>query len=308
MAEWVRRSDTVTVVGTSQSASLRNDEMRSTLEGSALEFSATASAHVRLQLLRCQTGATVQWRTAPREISVIWVRNKGGEACLSLLDGTSKRIASGRAHFWLYLDWIDTGGNISGQGAFDCAWLFLDRAVIALSQLPALAQPLSGFAHEPLRRVFDELVEQLKASDNLAPVLTEGLAVWVLRHAARMSRQPPRDGGKHNGGLAPWQLRRATEIFGANLAEKHLLEQIARVCKLSPSHFRRAFKQSTGLPPHQWILNARVKLACDLLLRSSTTLAEIALACGFSDQGHFTRTFSRLEGTSPGAWRRHHQA
>jgi AraC-like DNA-binding protein len=189
---------------------------------------------------------------------------------------------------------------------FDCAGLFVDPAVIPPRQLPSLAQPLSGFAHEPLRRAFDELVEQLKALDNVAPLLTEGLAMWVLGHAAGMPRQPACDGG--SAGLAPWQLRRVTDVFGANLAVNHPVEQMARLCKLSPSHFCRAFKQSTGLPPHQWVLNARVKMACDLLLHSSATLAEIASACGFSDQGHFTRTFSRLQGTSPGVWRRHHQA
>ena len=126
-----------------------------------------------------------------------------------------------------------------------------------------------------------------------------------LDHAAHMSRRPACDAG--NGGLAPWQLRRATEMFGSNLAVKHPVKQIARLCKLSPSHFGRAFKQSTGLPPHQWVLTARVQMACDLLLHSSTTLAEIAIACGFSDQSHFTRIFSRLQGTSPAAWRRYHQ-
>jgi transcriptional regulator GlxA family with amidase domain len=160
----------------------------------------------------------------------------------------------------------------------------------------------------PDQCAFDELGEQLKAASDAAPQLTEGLRLWMLGYTAcNKAHRPAQDGTKRSGGLAPWQLRRATDIYEANLMEKHLVEQVAAACKVSPSHFGRAFKQSTGLSPHQWVLSARVRSACDLLLNSPKPLAEIAITCGFADQGHFTRTFRRLQGTSPGAWRRHHR-
>jgi AraC family transcriptional regulator len=68
--------------------------------------------------------------------------------------------------------------------------------------------------------------------------------------------------------------------------------------------FSRAFKQSTGIPPHQWLLDRRVETAKDLLRRSCLSLTDIALTCGFSDQSHFTRVFVRACGVSPGVWRR----
>ena len=109
------------------------------------------------------------------------------------------------------------------------------------------------------------------------------------------------------GGLAPWQERRAKEIIEANLDGEVPLTQLARECGLSISHFSRAFKDTMGTPPHQWLLRRRVENAMRLLRSQQLSLPQVALACGFSDQSHFTRVFTRLSGTSPGAWRRLHQ-
>jgi AraC family transcriptional regulator len=112
---------------------------------------------------------------------------------------------------------------------------------------------------------------------------------------------PPR------GGLAPWQERRAKEIIEANLDGEIPLTQLARECGLSTGHFSRAFKDTMGIPPHQWLLRRRIENAMRLLRDQQLSLPEVALACGFSDQSHFTRVFAKLSGTSPGAWRRLHQ-
>jgi AraC family transcriptional regulator len=106
------------------------------------------------------------------------------------------------------------------------------------------------------------------------------------------------------GGLAPWQERRAKELLSANLDGVVTLKEVATECRLSVSHFSRAFRQTVGVAPHRWLLSFRVDLAKDLLLNPGTSLSEVALACGFADQSHFTRVFARATGISPGAWRR----
>jgi AraC family transcriptional regulator len=106
------------------------------------------------------------------------------------------------------------------------------------------------------------------------------------------------------GGLAPWQERRAKELMSTHLGRQIPLALVAGECRLSVSHFARSFKQCTGKPPHRWLLENRVERAKELLLDDTVSLAEVALDCGFSDQSHFTRVFSRTVGTSPGTWRR----
>jgi len=110
------------------------------------------------------------------------------------------------------------------------------------------------------------------------------------------------------GGLAPWQLRRAKEMFLADMSERLPLRRVAAACRLSVSHFGSAFKASTGVPPHQWRIKARIERALALLMEATIPLADVAGACGFADQSHFSRVFVRTMGTTPGAWRRKYRA
>lgn len=114
--------------------------------------------------------------------------------------------------------------------------------------------------------------------------------------------RPPRYGKR--GGLAPWQIRCATEYIIARLAEDISLDEPARACGLSLSYFSRAFKVSVGTPPHRWLLLQRVLRAKSLLRDPERSLADIATACGFADQSHFTRVFTSVVGASPGTWRK----
>lgn len=106
------------------------------------------------------------------------------------------------------------------------------------------------------------------------------------------------------GGLAPWQVRCATELMIERLGEDVTLAEPALACGLSPGYFARAFTKSVGTPPHRWLLLQRVLRAKSLLRERDLPLAQVASACGFADQSHFTRVFSSIAGASPGAWRR----
>jgi AraC family transcriptional regulator len=104
--------------------------------------------------------------------------------------------------------------------------------------------------------------------------------------------------------LAPWQMRRALEYIEAHLDGDPSISQIATECELSSGHFARAFRRSLGVPPHRWLIQRRIELAKRLLAHGKLSLSEIALACGFVDQSHLSRVFSRRVGQTPGRWRR----
>jgi AraC family transcriptional regulator len=106
------------------------------------------------------------------------------------------------------------------------------------------------------------------------------------------------------GGLAPWQERRAQEVLSANLDGSVPLKDVARECRLSVSHFSRAFRRTMGVAPHNWLLTRRIEVAKEKLRNTRLSLAEVALVCGFADQSHLTRVFTGMVGVSPGAWRR----
>ena len=109
--------------------------------------------------------------------------------------------------------------------------------------------------------------------------------------------------GRPCGGLAPGALKRVQTHVEQSLAEKIELADLAAIAKLSECHFSRAFKQSTGMPPHRYLMVRRVQAAAALIRETNRSLTEISLEVGFSDQSHFTRTFARAIGETPSAFR-----
>jgi AraC family transcriptional regulator len=136
-------------------------------------------------------------------------------------------------------------------------------------------------------------------NDQFVDRITTALNIHLARVYGGMYFPPP----LVSGGLAPWQLRLARDRINASLEEELSLKQIARECRLSASHFVRAFTRSTGISPHRWLMQRRVDVAKDLMLSTDTSLVEISLKCGFSDQSHFTRVFAEATGETPGRWR-----
>jgi AraC family transcriptional regulator len=106
------------------------------------------------------------------------------------------------------------------------------------------------------------------------------------------------------GGMTRLQANRAKEFLAAHCADDVSLHDAARACGLSRGHFTKAFRVSTGLTPHQWLQRHRIDKAKRELLNPARSIADIATSCGFADQSHLTRVFSRLVGDSPAAWRR----
>jgi AraC family transcriptional regulator len=108
--------------------------------------------------------------------------------------------------------------------------------------------------------------------------------------------------------LTPLQEHRVTSRLLDDLTGDTSLSELASLCGLSRSYFVRAFKQVTGMPPHRWLLMQRVKRAKVLLRGTNMPIAGIAVACGFADQSHLTRVFSKAFSISPAAWRRQWRA
>jgi AraC family transcriptional regulator len=126
------------------------------------------------------------------------------------------------------------------------------------------------------------------------------LTLWreLLREA-----QAPRP-GPARGGLAPWQARRCTEYLQDHIDENVGLEQLAAIIGLSPFHFARAFRQSTGMPPHRYQLTLRMTQARRMLATTDASVTEIAFAVGYQSSQALARLFRSEMGVSPSDYRR----
>ncbi|NEV01045.1 helix-turn-helix domain-containing protein [Bradyrhizobium uaiense] len=105
------------------------------------------------------------------------------------------------------------------------------------------------------------------------------------------------------GGLPPRVLRRVREHIDANIEQRISVEALARLADLSVWYFVRAFKQSVGVTPHDYLIRRRVERTMKLLSDTDLSLSEIALAAGFADQSHCARRFRQHVGMSPRDYR-----
>lgn len=158
--------------------------------------------------------------------------------------------------------------------------------------------------------VIGQLLRTMSILDHLAPTsrsqLVEQMINCFLAHfALRYCQMAP--AVSTGSGLAPWQERRARDIIEAQFDTSLSVSDLARECRLSESRFAQAFKKSFGMPPHAYMIGVRISRAKDMIRSGGTGLAEVALRCGFSDQSHLARVFSRSVGMSPSQWRRQNE-
>lgn len=163
-------------------------------------------------------------------------------------------------------------------------------------------EPGVGISDETMKHLGLSLMPAFRAPDQANRLFMDYVTLAFAIHTAKQYGGSRTLWKPLKGGLAPWQERLSKELITNNLAGAISLSEIAKTCGLSVGHFSRAFRKSTGLAPHAWLLQARVDTAKVMLRDREASLSAIALSCGFVDRSHFTRVFTRIVGLSPRAW------
>ncbi len=145
---------------------------------------------------------------------------------------------------------------------------------------------------------FSELRAEGLGSKLYVESLANLLAIHLLRYHSSVQPLPrPRS---HR--LPETTLRQVIAYIEDHLAEDLSLSALAAVASLSPYHFARLFKESTGLPPHHYVLHRRVERAKLLLATTTWPLLMIAHSVGFAHESHLALHFKRLTGLSPNTY------
>lgn len=171
----------------------------------------------------------------------------------------------------------------------------IDPDRMELTMRVAIDEPL-------LKQIALSLKDEAEAGAPGGRCYGETLAHALAVHLVSRFGSKPVQTREVGRGLARYQLNRAIEFVHAHLADDISLDSLAGAAGLSPFHFARLFKRSTGVSPHQYVLRCRVERARGLLMRSQSSIAEVATEVGFCDQSHLAAHFKRVYGVSPKAF------
>jgi AraC family transcriptional regulator len=196
------------------------------------------------------------------------------------------------------------------RSTFDVLHLHVPNAIIAdytrsergqTRTIPLIADRL---AVDP---VVERLARYLIRADELGGVLgqsyADGISLAIIAHLFGENSNPAPSNPHRMSSRSKWRLKRATEYMSAKLAHPVSLADIATAAELSRMHFAAQFRASTGLHPHDYLLQQRIEPAQVLLFGSHLPLVEVAVEVGFKTQAHFTSVFSRVVVETSNAWR-----
>lgn len=238
-------------------------------------------------------------------------RHSHGTFGFGVVDDGAHRSSSGRGTVDAYAGDIVTtnpgelhdGRPLGGPSRTWCTVYLQPQVLAGMLSGPAggeLAITRPVLADPQLRQAVRGLLARLRrwqqgGADELAceEALVHACGLLLARHATHGS-------GERAADVA---LARVRQRLSEQLAEAPTLAELAELAGASRFQLLRRFAAAHGCTPHAWLVQQRAERA-RLLIGQGVPLAEAAGACGFADQSHMTRTFTRQFGFTPGAWRR----
>src|SRR5215470_4468961 len=193
--------------------------------------------------------------------------------------------------------WEDSGPTTFLSIALEHSLMRETAEVMGLNPDALAFEPELQIKDPRLEHIGWALKAELETRDSGGRLYAEGLgtalAAQLLRRFGRLSY------GVSERGLTRRQRRAVTDYIEHHIAADLSLRELADVAGVSASHFRSLFKETMGMPPHQYVIQRRVRHATRMLARGAARLSDVALRTGFADQSHMARCMRRLTGMTP---------
>lgn len=167
------------------------------------------------------------------------------------------------------------------------------------TSLAALKRPVEAEEPRSVALLGSLLVDEL-ANPGRPSIHAENLVASIVTGLLDLSAEADKPAGR----LTQAQMNKLTALVTSRADCRVSIADMAAAVGLSESWFASVFKQTTGMPPHQWQMARRIELSQHLLEAGELSIAQIAAQMGFSDQAHFTKAFRQAVGHTPAAWRR----
>lgn len=264
-----------------------------------------------------ESGAVTRTRTGPNEISF---QAPAHMALVMLTPQPSREIALNSDQKKIGLAPVGTIEVVPASAELFARWrVAKENLLVAIDddQLMRLAghefqnedvkfrPPQPGLIDQKALFLANLLREELLRGDAVNALCIDSLITLFGTHLLRTySSFLDRPNHPISGGLSTATWRRVTDYVHANLSQNLTVSRLAEVAGLSPSHFLRAFRQTSGQAPHNYVITQRLALVERLAATTDLPFAAVAKTAGFSNNSHMTATMKRLTGTTPNDYRR----
>ena len=198
-----------------------------------------------------------------------------------------------------YREWHET--SVSTRVTF----LYLDPAELQKSNDADTAYvPRIYFEDSMVWETAAKLKKVIESGQAESTSYLEALSNVLAHELSRSNHNVVRDSSVNRGGLASWQRRAVLGYIEEHLGEQISLLTLAGLARLSEHHFCRTFKQSFGIPPHQYHVQRRMEHAKVLLAEQTASVTDIALTLGYTQNSSFSTAFRKMTGWTPTEYRR----
>ena len=160
------------------------------------------------------------------------------------------------------------------------------------------------FKDEQLRHLISEMTREMGTGWAMGSLYGDSLSTAFVVALINKCGETPSPIANVKGGLSRPNLHRVLSYINEYFAHDVRLRDLAHLAGLSEYHFARSFKQSTGVTPHQYVLQTRIQRAKALLLQPEWSILQISGAIGFGDPSRFAKAFREMVGVGPAEWRR----
>lgn len=255
---------------------------------------------IRIERFRRDVAGRVQWHFKQPELA-LFMYGRGARNLHGRMDGRPfDQTFDGKLALYPAGMEFDAEFRITTNRSEYTA-VFFDPAFVAERFPCSAAVPRLGFDCRMIALGLQELCGEAGSDDDIFAMMAEGWAIQTLAALRRLNETPA--DASHRGGLTPSNLRRIREFVEANLGKSIVLTDLAALAGVSTRHFIRAFSESTGNTPHQYVIARRIDRAKCLLADDRHSLTDIALAIGFSHSQHFASAFKKHTGVCPSHFR-----
>lgn len=251
-------------------------------------------------------GCNVEFRFQGR-LHLLALYNEGarrdGETWIDGLPSSKLRSVTHKLTFvpagCAYREWHETGASTR------VTFLYLDPAALQKSdEGEGALQPRMYFEDSLVWETASKLKNTIEGGQSRSMPYLEALSDVLAHELSRGNEEMARTPKVNRGGLASWQKRAVTGYIEEHLAKQISLSKLAELTRLSLHHFCRAFKQSFGVPPHQYQVQRRMEVAKSLLAIRTNSVTDIALSLGYAQLSSFSSSFRKTTGWTPTVYRR----